>query len=229
MTDLNLSVLKVEKLCKSYYEGHGESRVLYDLDLDLKKGETLSIMGASGCGKSTLLHCLAGLDQFQSGDVRLLGQSIQTLNESALCKLRNEHIGFIYQFHHLLAEFNTLENVMMPLWLQKNQSNIQKRALDLLDQVGLQHKAKQSIQTLSGGERQRVAIARALVSQPKIIFADEPTGNLDEETAQSVMRLLRHLNQSMDCALVMVTHNKDLAQSLDRHYRLQQGKLHQVF
>jgi lipoprotein-releasing system ATP-binding protein len=226
MTNSDISVLKVEKLCKSYQEATGLNLVLHDLDLDLKKGETISIMGASGCGKSTLLHCLAGLDHFQSGEVHLLGHSLQTLNEAALCALRNERIGFIYQFHHLLPEFNTLENVMMPLWLQKKSSHIQQRALDLLDKVGLKHKAKQSIQTLSGGERQRVAIARALVSNPSIIFADEPTGNLDEQTAKTVMDLLLDLNQSAKCALVMVTHNKDLAQLLNRHYRLQQGKLH---
>jgi lipoprotein-releasing system ATP-binding protein len=222
------TVLKVEKLCKAYQEAQGENQVIDHLDLGLSAGETMAIMGASGCGKSTLLHCLAGLDQFQSGDVCLLGQQIQTLNESQLCALRNQNVGFIYQFHHLLPEFNALENVMMPLWLQQDQADIKQHALDLLDKVGMKHKAEQSIQTLSGGERQRVAIARALVSSPKIIFADEPTGNLDEDTAKTVMTLLLELNQSLNCALVMVTHNKDLAQLLDHQYRLQQGKLHKV-
>jgi lipoprotein-releasing system ATP-binding protein len=226
MTSLERSVLKVENLFKSYQESSGENRVIDRLDLNLAKGETIAIMGASGCGKSTLLHCLAGLDQFQSGSVTLLDQQIETLNESQLCALRNQHVGFIYQFHHLLPEFNTLENVMMPLWLQKNKNAVKERALDILEKVGLQHKAKPAIQTLSGGERQRVAIARALVSEPEVIFADEPTGNLDEETAKSVMDLLLGLNKSVNCALVMVTHNKELAGSLDKQYRLHHGKLH---
>jgi len=226
MTDSNHNVLIVNKLCKSYQEADADNKVIDHLDLDLNQGESIAIMGASGCGKSTLLHCLAGLDQFDSGSVQLINKKIEDCNEAQLCALRNQHVGFIYQFHHLLPEFNALENVMMPLWLQKNQADIRQRALDLMEQVGLKHKANQSIQTLSGGERQRVAIARALVSQPDIIFADEPTGNLDEETAKTVMDLLLELNKSLNCALVMVTHNKDLAQLLDKQYRLQHGRLH---
>ena len=222
------SVLTIKDLCKAYQEGDNLNQVINHLQLDLVAGESIAIMGASGCGKSTLLHCLAGLDHFDSGEVSLIGQSIATLNEKQLCALRNESVGFIYQFHHLLPEFNVIENVMMPLWLQKYNGDAKQLALQCLEQVGLKHKAKQAIQTLSGGERQRIAIARAIITNPKIIFADEPTGNLDEETAKQIMQLLLSLNKNINCSLVMVTHNKELAEQLDKQYRLHQGQLHLV-
>jgi lipoprotein-releasing system ATP-binding protein len=222
----NSPVLEAKQLNKYYEDSSGQTQVLDHLDLTVVPGETVAIMGASGCGKSTLLHCLAGLDSFQSGEVQLLGDAIAQLSETQLCALRARAVGFIYQFHHLLPEFNALENVMMPMWLQNQSTSVAKeKAYHVLEQVGLQTHAKQQVQSLSGGERQRVAIARAMVTNPKILFADEPTGNLDEASAEAVMTLLLDLNKAMNCSLVMVTHDKSLAAHLDTQYQLRHGRL----
>jgi lipoprotein-releasing system ATP-binding protein len=219
-------VLKVAKLVKSYKDASSTTEVLRGLDLAIERGESVAIMGASGCGKSTLLHCLAGLDDFQDGTVKVLGQAIKAMNESKRCALRAESLGFIYQFHHLLPEFSALENIVMPLWLHKQSGKaVRQQALEMLDAVGLKEKAQQNVQTLSGGERQRIAIARALVNRPQIILADEPTGNLDEASAERVMDLLLKLNTEQGSALLLVTHNKVIAKKCDRTLVLRHGLL----
>jgi lipoprotein-releasing system ATP-binding protein len=198
-------VLECKKMCKEYTIGPEPIRILDELDFTLKAGDWVSIVGTSGSGKTTLLNMLAGLDNTSSGAVHWSGQDISTLSEKQLGKLRNRHLGFVYQFHHLLAEFNALENVCMPLWIQGiNKNSASQQALEILKQVGLEHRAYHKPAELSGGERQRVAIARALITEPAMVLLDEPTGNLDSQTADEIQRLLRELNQRVKTAFVVV-------------------------
>ena len=219
-------VLHAENLGKTYSEGNLTTPVFANLQLSVKAGETVAIVGASGAGKSTLLHLLGGLDSATSGEVIVAGQAISKLSESARGVLRNQALGFVYQFHHLLPEFTALENVMMPLLIRGAKvSQAKKEAQVLLERVGLSHRLHHKPGELSGGERQRSAVARALVTKPACVLGDEPTGNLDEKTAASVFDLLLELNREQGTALVLVTHDRRLAKKLSRTLELTQGQL----
>ncbi len=219
------AILTGNNITKTYQDGKTTTNVLNHLDISINSGERIAIVGTSGSGKSTLLHILGGLDVPTSGEVWLHGQRINDLNETQRGELRNQHLGFIYQFHHLLAEFTAIENVAMPLLMRKSvpiavarQQSIKKK-----EKVGLGHRLTHRPGELSGGERQRVAIARALVTKPSLILADEPTGNLDYANAQAVFEILSELQKDFDTALLMVTHDRQLAQLADKQLALQNG------
>ena len=219
-------VISVRDLSKSYAQGENKIEVLSHLNLDVRKGERVAIVGLSGSGKSTLLHLVAGLDKPDSGSVQIVGQSIFELSEQAQGWLRNQHLGFVYQFHHLLADFSAIENIAMPLLIggvDKNEAL--SKAGDMLNKVKLSHRADHNPAQLSGGERQRVAIARALVSDPDCVLADEPTGNLDESSAAEVDSLMLGLAEELGTSFVIVTHNRELASRLDRVLTLHNGQL----
>lgn len=214
------------KLRKSYHDGSMSVDVLKDIDFTIKQGDRIAIVGPSGSGKSTLLHLLGGLDKPTNGQVFQQGTDWQTLTERQRCKLRNKQLGFIYQFHYLLPEFSALENVAMPLLLAGVSVEVAtSRANEILEHVGLAARTQHKPSQLSGGERQRVAIARALVHQPRCVFADEPTGNLDQATAAKVFDLMLDLNEKFNTALVIVTHDSLLAGRMDRVMALQGGRL----
>lgn len=223
------SVLRATGLTKAYADA-GERLVVLDaLDLLVEPGETLAIIGASGSGKSTLLQLLAGLDIADSGEVSVGDKAIQGLSPAALGRLRNRHMGFVYQFHHLLPEFNALENVAMPLLLGGiSPKEAAKQSAAMLTQVGLGARLKHRPAELSGGERQRAAVARALVGNPSVVLADEPTGNLDQANANQVFDLMLELNQQTGTAIVLVTHDVELATRMPRQELLQGGKLQRV-
>ena len=226
MSSASEPLLVCQGLSKSFNEGALKVDVFKNINFSVAENEMIAIIGASGQGKSTLLHLMGGLDVPDEGEVLLRGQSFKGCSESKKSIMRNQHLGFIYQFHHLLPEYNALENVMMPLLIRKTRNAVAKKAaLALLDRVGLLARQQHRIAELSGGERQRVAIARALVTQPACVLADEPTGNLDHQSADVIFELMRELKQDFKTSFVVVTHNEELAQRLDKTFILKQGVL----
>lgn len=223
---MNDVIFNCQNLGKTYHDGTSSVNVLKSINLTISKGERVAIVGPSGSGKSTLLHLLGGLDKPSAGQLLMRGVSWQALSEKKRCELRNQQLGFIYQFHHLLPEFSAMENVAMPLLLgNMSTTKAKEQALAILDKVGLSHRSTHKPSQLSGGERQRVAIARALVHQPHCVLADEPTGNLDNATAQKVFELMLDLNKNLDTALVIVTHDTHLASRMDKVLTIQDGVL----
>lgn len=223
---MNTALLSCQNVSKFYQEGTQQTEVLKQVSFSMQPSELVAIVGSSGSGKSTLLHTLGGLDQPSSGEVFIKGQSLQQMTPNALAKLRNQYLGFVYQFHHLMADFTALENVMMPMLIgQQNKIEAQDRAEQILSAVGLQHRISHRPSALSGGERQRVAIARALVNNPALVLADEPTGNLDHKTTESIFELIQQLNQEKQIAFLLVTHDLNLAEKLNRRLIMQDGVL----
>ena len=223
---MNTALLSCQNVSKFYQEGTQQTEVLKQVSFSMQPSELVAIVGSSGSGKSTLLHTLGGLDQPSSGEVFIKGQSLQQMSPNALAKLRNQYLGFVYQFHHLMADFTALENVMMPMLIgQQNKTEAQDRAEQILSAVGLQHRISHRPSALSGGERQRVAIARALVNNPALVLADEPTGNLDHKTTESIFELIQQLNQEKQIAFLLVTHDLNLAEKLNRRLIMQDGVL----
>lgn len=223
------AVLSCHQVSKSYVQAASTLKVLQGINLTVNKGERIAITGPSGSGKSTLLSLLGGLDEPTDGEVIIAGKNIARLSESEKAQLRNHHLGFVYQFHHLLNEFSALENAAMPLLIRGEKRSIAyKQAKEVLTAVGLESRVDHRPAQLSGGERQRVAIARALVSQPSCVLMDEPTGNLDKETADKVQALLLRLNQEFNISFIIVTHDLSMAADMQRHYRLQQGQLSEL-
>jgi lipoprotein-releasing system ATP-binding protein len=214
-------MLKANAISKSY----GDLQVLKNVDIHIKKGEIVSIVGKSGTGKSTLLHILGSLDTPDTGEVFIDGQSLNKMNDKDLAAFRNEKIGFVFQFHHLLAEFNALENVCIPAYIKgSDKKAAESKAKELLSYLGLSNRTDHKPSQLSGGEQQRVAVARSLINSPSIVFADEPTGNLDNETSEELHKLFLSLKQDFDQTFVIVTHNEDLAGMSDRRLEMVDGR-----
>lgn len=219
--------LMCRQLCKVYNDGNNQTSVLNNVSFKINAGEQVAILGSSGSGKSSLLHILGGLDSPTSGEVVFKGQTVTAMTKSQLAHMRNRDIGFVYQFHHLLDEFTALENTAMPLRIRgESTTKSNALAMTMLEQVGLSHRALHLPAQLSGGERQRVAIARALVTEPALVLADEPTGNLDHKTGESIYQLMAALNKQHNTSFVVVTHDTGLAKKMDRTLLLRDGVLH---
>ena len=219
-------LVQAEALSKRYRQGGKDIDVLNALDFSVYAGEAIAIIGRSGSGKSTLLHLLGGLDAPDAGDVRLNGQSLSVLTDSSIANLRSRFLGFVYQFHFLLAELSAVENVMVPLLIgRRSWKQAKAMSLEMLKRVGLEDRVQHFPATLSGGECQRVALARALVHEPQLVLADEPTGGLDNETAEAMHTLMISLTKQFNTAFVVVTHNMTLLDLMDRSYTLESGKL----
>ncbi|MFL1465436.1 ABC transporter ATP-binding protein [Marinobacter sp. DUT-3] len=232
MNDVNTSaagaslVIDCEKVTRTYNEGPEKLTIFSDISLQVAAGETVAIVGSSGAGKTTLLNLLGGLDRPSSGHIAICDQDIHRMSEAGRARFRNRHLGFVYQFHHLLPEFTALENVMMPCALGgMGVAAAREKARAVLGKVGLSERLGHKPGELSGGERQRVAIARALVNEPECVLMDEPTGNLDEHTGEGVRQLIESLRDQLGIAFVMVTHDMSMARSLGRVLRLEQGRL----
>lgn len=220
------TLIRIADLHKSYYDGESELPVLQGVSLEIYMSELLAIVGASGVGKSTLLHIIGTLDRPTAGSVLYDEQDVFTLSDTELARFRNKEIGFVFQFHHLLPEFTALENVAMGgLITSSNNKSVYKEAESLLDYVGLSERLSHYPSQLSGGERQRVAIARSLINQPKVVLADEPTGNLDRRNSEAILELLWDLNAKSGQTFIIVTHNQELAQQVDRVIQLVDGKV----
>jgi lipoprotein-releasing system ATP-binding protein len=223
---MNKEIIVCQNLSKIYQEGKVQTPVLHNVNLSVKNGELLAIVGSSGSGKSTLLHLLGGLDSPSQGDVFYQGKNINHFTANKQAQWRNQCLGFVYQFHHLLSEFNALENVAMPLLIAGENIKVAKaRAQQMLKRVGLEPRVLHRPSELSGGERQRVAIARALINEPQLVLADEPTGNLDAKSAESVYQLIKSLNEELGTAFIVVTHDQQLANKLNRQEHMVSGVL----
>jgi lipoprotein-releasing system ATP-binding protein len=224
-----LVALEARGIQKTFRQGPKDVHVLHDVSLELEAGRSLAIIGASGAGKSTLLHILGGLDKPDNGDVLVEGQSLWELSAAERGRMRNMTMGFVYQFHHLLPEFTALENVAMPLLIRGvRAADAAQGAAELLGKVGLSERLEHKPGELSGGERQRAALARALVGSPRVVLGDEPTGNLDERTADQVYSLLLELNRELRTSLLLVTHDKRLAARMDQQLELHMGRLQEM-
>ena len=219
-------IIECQNISKTYIDGKLQVPVLENLNFKVAHGQSVSIVGASGSGKSTLLHILGGLDKPTGGSIQLMGKDLSTLSQNSIGKLRNQYLGFVYQFHHLLPDFTALENVMMPLLIgHKSKAEAEQQALIMLAKVGLQQRVMHRPGELSGGERQRAAIARALVTHPACLLADEPTGNLDRRNAQNVLDMMLDLQSEMNASLVVVTHDDELASRFDEVLTVYDGSL----
>ena len=220
-----MNILKVENLKKSYHDAGGKLEILKGIDLEINAGETVAITGQSGSGKSTLLHVLGMLDDYDSGSIIFNNEPIK-VSDKKINKFRNSEIGFVFQFHYLLEDFTAEENIAMPAFIKNNDKNASKKAAQvLMKKLDIINRKDHYPNQLSGGEQQRVAFARALINNPKIVFADEPTGNLDPEHSNELISLLIHLNKTFNQTFVIVTHNEDIAGKMDKHYHLENGKL----
>ncbi|MCK5012493.1 MAG: ABC transporter ATP-binding protein [Candidatus Omnitrophica bacterium] len=221
-------MIEASNISKSYFRSNNALHVLKGIDLKIEEGEIVSVVGPSGAGKSTLLHVLGGLDQPDQGAVHLDGENIYDLKNTARAKIRNNKVGFVFQFYHLLPEFSALENVLLPAMIQMRQGakrQFEGQGLDMLDKVGLKERVHHKPYQLSGGEQQRVAIARALINKPRIVFCDEPTGNLDSQSGQEIIHLLMDLNKRNNQTLVIVTHDEHVAERSHRTIYIRDGEL----
>jgi lipoprotein-releasing system ATP-binding protein lolD len=224
---MNNMIIKLEDVDKFYMETGNKIHILKKLNLEVKRGEFVSILGKSGSGKSTLLNIMGLLDKIDGGKIWIDDKEVSSLNETERNNIKNHFLGFVFQFHYLMSEFTALENVMIPALLNnfKNKAEIEKEAKELLEIVGLAERMKHKPNQLSGGEKQRVAIARAMINKPKLILADEPTGNLDEDTGEMIFSLFRKINKERNQSIVVVTHARDLSQVTDRQIYLKRGVL----
>ena len=224
---MNNMIIKLEDVDKFYMETGNKLHILKKLNLEVKRGEFVSILGKSGSGKSTLLNIMGLLDKIDGGKIWIDNKEVSSLNETERNNIKNHFLGFVFQFHYLMSEFTALENVMIPALLNnfKNKAEIEKEAKELLEIVGLAERMKHKPNQLSGGEKQRVAIARAMINKPKLILADEPTGNLDEDTGEMIFSLFRKINKERNQSIVVVTHARDLSQVTDRQIYLKRGVL----
>lgn len=227
---MSREILRLENIEKYYSGNIDKLHIIRNLSLTVEEGEFISILGRSGSGKSTLLNIIGLLDKIDKGKIYIGGQEVEKLSDEKKDILKNGMLGFVFQFHYLLPEFTALENVMLPALVNdfKNRKEVEKRAMEILEAVGLKDRVKHKPSQLSGGEKQRVAIARALINSPKILLADEPTGNLDEETSETIFDILRDINKNRKQTIIVVTHSKDLAKISDKKLYLKKGILHLI-